>query len=290
MKTKKVTTKKQTGLYSELENMLRDENVVLNPEFGANPTISFLEKEEQAKQEQFKKTLEVIKSQNKRLLDFTRIASHNLRSHASNLEGILNILIEAKTEKERNEMIGYLKNISAGLNETLTNIDEIASIQWTTGVSIEKLNLLEVIERCKSVLCYDIVKSKAVINIDVDGEIYLLHNPAYLESIVLNLMSNAIKYRHAKRKPIINIKAIVKGEELILEVQDNGQGINMNKHGKDIFGLYKTFHGNSDAKGYGLYITKSQVEAIGGKISVTSKENFGSTFNINFNYESSISN
>jgi hypothetical protein len=290
MKTKGSITSCKSEVYTELENILGVEDVVSSLNSDRVTSVNFLEKRDFPNVEQFNRTLERIKSQNKRLVDFTRIASHNLRSHASNLEGILNILTEAKTEEEREELIGYLKNISFGLNETISNIDELACIQWTTGIVIEKINLLEVVMRCKNVLCFDISSTNTLIYIDVDAEINLLHNPAYLESIILNLMSNAIKYRSEKRNPIIRIKAKVIGREVVFEVKDNGKGINMEKYGKVIFGLYKTFHGNNDSKGYGLYITKSQVEALGGSINLISNESFGSTFFIHFIYESTISN
>jgi len=46
--------------------------------------------------------------------------------------------------------------------------------------------------------------------------------------------------------------------------------------------MYKTFHGNRDAKGMGLFITKNQVESLGGKIEVESKPGTGTTFKVHF--------
>jgi signal transduction histidine kinase len=69
---------------------------------------------------------------------------------------------------------------------------------------------------------------------------------------------------------------------LQLVIKDNGRGINLEKHKNDIFGLHKTFHGNSDAKGIGLFITKLQVEALNGRIELESKENRGTSFIVHF--------
>jgi len=63
-----------------------------------------------------------------------------------------------------------------------------------------------------------------------------------------------------------------------LTIADNGIGINLEKYGKDLFGMYKTFHGNTDAQGIGLYISKFQIESMGGKVQVESEENIGSKF------------
>jgi signal transduction histidine kinase len=55
-------------------------------------------------------------------------------------------------------------------------------------------------------------------------------------------------------------------------------GIDLEKYGLAIFGLYKTFHGNTNAEGIGLYITKNQIEALGGQITVESTVDEGSKF------------
>jgi signal transduction histidine kinase len=95
-------------------------------------------------------------------------------------------------------------------------------------------------------------------------------------------LTNAIKYRHPKKKLVVEIDAVLKNNELLLIIKDNGLGINLEKHKKEVFGLHKTFHGNSDAKGVGLFITKLQVEALNGKIELNSKEGEGTSFTIHF--------
>jgi len=72
------------------------------------------------------------------------------------------------------------------------------------------------------------------------------------------------------------------GNKVVVAFNDNGQGIDLDRHGRKIFGMYKTFHGNEDAKGIGLFITKNQIEAMNGKIEVESTVNVGTTFNLYF--------
>ena len=104
-----------------------------------------------------------------------------------------------------------------------------------------------------------------------------------MESILLNLISNAIKYRSTERKLKISIKALAKENYVNLEIEDNGIGIDLTKNNDKIFGLYQRFHNYPDSKGLGLYLVKSQVEAMGGTIEVESFVNKGTKFTIKFN-------
>jgi len=107
--------------------------------------------------------------------------------------------------------------------------------------------------------------------------------PSYLESILINLITNAVKYKDESRPPFISITAEKIGKYTILSVKDNGLGIDLDKHGKKLFGMYKTFHNHKDAKGIGLYIAKNQIEAMKGKIEVNSTIGKGTEFKIFFN-------
>ena len=105
----------------------------------------------------------------------------------------------------------------------------------------------------------------------------------YLESIFLNLMTNAIKYAHPSRNPIMKITTSqLPDNKVILIFSDNGLGMNMNRIKGRIFGLYQRFHNNADSKGLGLYLIHTQVTALGGTIDVESIENQGTTFTIIF--------
>ncbi|MFN0048576.1 MAG: ATP-binding protein [Cytophagales bacterium] len=106
----------------------------------------------------------------------------------------------------------------------------------------------------------------------------------YLESIVLNLLTNAIKYKSKNRKPKINFTTNIDKDGIIFLVcEDNGLGIDMQKHEHKLFGLKKTFHEHPDAKGVGLFITKNQIETMGGTIFAESEIDKGTKFTIQFN-------
>ena len=109
------------------------------------------------------------------------------------------------------------------------------------------------------------------------------YNPIYLDSIFLNLIGNAIKYRSEDRTPEIFISSEMENEKIILKFKDNGLGIDLDRHGHKLFGLNKVFHRHPDAKGVGLFLTRTQIEAMHGTISATSEVDKGTIFTINFN-------
>ena len=104
-----------------------------------------------------------------------------------------------------------------------------------------------------------------------------------MESIFLNFLTNGIKYKSLKRNAYVKFNAVIDDKKIILSVQDNGLGIDLEKNKDKLFGMYKTFHGNKDAQGVGLYITKNQIEAMGGTINVESQTDVGTIFKIIFN-------
>jgi signal transduction histidine kinase len=81
---------------------------------------------------------------------------------------------------------------------------------------------------------------------------------------------------------LIAIKSKVIANKVELEITDNGLGIDLKRKGKEVFGLYKRFHYHVEGKGMGLFMVKTQVEALGGTIKIESEVNKGTTFTISF--------
>ena len=231
-------------------------------------------------EEELRQSFELVSEQNKRLLNFSYIVSHNLRSHTSNIETISSFLETADTQEERDEMIGLLKKVSHSLNETMSNLNEVVSIRTNTNLTIESLSLYDYVEKAKTVLTEQITKKHAIVSNLVEPDVTIQYNAAYLESIILNFISNAVRYSHPDRIPEIVLSFDKKTKAL--KIQDNGIGIDLVKNGDKLFGMYKTFNGNPDSKGIGLFITKSQIETMGGRIETESELNKGTTFTIYF--------
>lgn len=229
---------------------------------------------------QLKQQQDLSTAQNNRLLNFAYIVSHNLRSHSVNLGIMLSFFENAGTLKEKEEIMAHLKAISFGLSDTIKHLNDVASTQIDVNVNRELVNLKSYITKTEEILSGEIQAKEGLIINNVPEEINFFYNPAYLESILLNFVSNAIKYSHPNRNPLVSLNSYKEGERVILEIQDNGLGIDLEKHGKNLFGLNKTFHGNRGARGVGLFISKNQIEALGGNIQVQSKVGTGTTFKI----------
>ncbi|SHG88350.1 PAS domain S-box-containing protein [Flavobacterium fluvii] len=230
--------------------------------------------------EDLKNTLQLVTEQNKRLLNFSYIVSHNLRSHTSNIESIIDLIDSAESEDERKEMMSLLKSVSISLDETMNHLNKVVNINTNMSLTITPLNLKEYIEKAQDILSEQIKLNGATFVLDFPENTTINYNSAYLESILYNLISNAVRYRHPERKPIVTIKAYVENDKNVVEVSDNGIGIDLKKNGDKIFGMYKTFHNNSDARGIGLFITSNQVQSMGGTITVDSIPDVGTTFKI----------
>lgn len=236
-----------------------------------------------ALQSELQHTINVMGEQNKRLNNFAHIVSHNLRSHSSNMQSLLS-MIDAReiADPELQEHLRYLNNISVSLNETIDHLNELIKVQSAVDLSNTTLEFKTIYDLVINVLGPSIQYSHAIIKADFSACPKINYVYAYLESILLNLISNAIKYRHPDRNPVIEIKTYYEGEITFLEIKDNGLGIDLGKNREKLFGLYNVFHSHPDAKGIGLYITKNQVESLGGNISVISEPGKGSTFLVQF--------
>lgn len=222
----------------------------------------------------------LVTEQNKRLLNFSYIVSHNLRSHTSNIASIVALIESSETEEEREEMMELLKTVSSSLNETMLHLNEVINIRTNIGLVSEPLFLVQYINTVKNVLSEQISINEVTILTEIPADTMINYNPAYLESILYNIISNSIRYRHCGRKSVIKIKLVEENDMKVLQISDNGIGIDLVKNADKIFGMYKTFTNNSDSKGIGLFITKNQIDAMGGNITVESEPNIGTTFKI----------
>jgi PAS domain S-box-containing protein len=224
-----------------------------------------------------------LKVKNRQLEDFAHITSHNLRSPISNLSILLDYFETSTNEEERNEYFKNLKHVSSNLLSTIQVLAESLKIQRDFVDDECDVFFQEIFDNVVRLLSGDVKEADIQFDVDFSNCPSIRYSPTYLQSVFINLISNAIKYRSQKRKSVIEIKTRFSDhEKAILSITDNGIGIDLEKHKNKIFGLYKTFHPNKDSRGVGLYMTKRQIEALGGSISVQSEINVGTTFKIVF--------
>jgi len=246
--------------------------------FGITRNITSYKKQ----QDELKETIDIITHQNNRFQNFAHIVSHNLRNHAGNISMIMSLMELMDNEEEKDELLVQLNTASERLNETIEDLNEIVDVQSNTDLEIKPVSVYWVFEKIKDILSTEIFVNNVEFDVSIPEDFEIDYNPSYMESILLNLVSNAIKYRDPDRTPTVKISLSQKSEGPVLTVSDNGQGVDLDKYGDDLFGMYKTFHGNSNSKGIGLYLTKNQVESLGGSIHVESIPDKGTTFTVYF--------
>ncbi|RYG24482.1 MAG: HAMP domain-containing histidine kinase, partial [Chitinophagaceae bacterium] len=220
--------------------------------------------------------------QNHQLNDFANITSHNLRSSAANMTSLIEIAEEKSTLEDYKMIFEMMKKVSGNLNDSLNELIEILHIKRNTSVEKETLHFEEIFTTVTETLQGEILKSEATVNADFSAARSVLFSKIYLESIVQNLIGNSLKYRSPERKPVVNVRTFRISGKIVLEVSDNGLGIDLTRYGHKIFGMHQVFHKHPDAKGIGLFMTKAQIESLGGKIEVQSNGVDGTTFSVYF--------
>ncbi|SDZ74078.1 sensor histidine kinase [Bizionia paragorgiae] len=228
---------------------------------------------------------ETTEEQNLRLLNFAHIVSHNLRSHSGNLTMLIDLMQEDIPAATQNEYFPFIQEAVKNLSDTIDNLHEVSLINSNINVNLESLNLLEYTKKSLNSSRALLLETDAEVDVNIASDLTVLAIPAYLDSILLNIITNAIKYRRKDSKPKIKITATAEENHIKLDISDNGLGIDLGLHKDKMFGLYKTFHSHKDSRGLGLFITKNQIDAIGARITVISTVNKGSTFTIHFLYE-----
>jgi PAS domain S-box-containing protein len=241
--------------------------------------ISVDKKQEKEKEQLIRE----LTQNNKDLKQFSYITSHNLRAPLSNLTGLLNLIEDIPIENdELQEILDGFNKSTHLLNETINDLVKVIIIKDNPSIKKEEVLLKEVFENVFSQLSFQIELFKPIIKINFDNVSIININKAYIESILLNLLTNAIKYRSENRKLKITIHANQVDDQVELSFKDNGIGIDLERNKDKVFGLYQRFHNYPDSKGLGLYLVKSQVETMGGTISIESEVNKGTAFTLTF--------
>lgn len=218
---------------------------------------------------------------NKDLKQFSYITSHNLRAPLSNLTGLLNLIDDVPIDNiELKEIINGFRISTNLLNETVNDLTTTITIKDSRAIKNEELQIQDVFKNIISQLDLKIENVNLKLNIDYGNVSTIYCNKVYLESILLNLLTNSIKFRSNHRDLIIDINIWETNNMITIHFKDNGIGIDLQRHKNKIFGLYQKFHNYSDSKGLGLFLVKSQIETMGGTISILSEVEKGTEFTL----------
>jgi PAS domain S-box-containing protein len=224
---------------------------------------------------------------NKDLEQFAYIVSHNLRAPVANIIGLTEVLYNMEIEQaEEKQMTCDLITTVKQLDNVIKDLNQILQLQRTENVKKEKVSFTELVADIQVSIDTIIRKEEVNFICDFIQADTILTLKSYMHSIFFNLISNSIKYRQMHISPVIKITSVRRGNKVQLIFKDNGLGIDLEKKGEQVFGLYKRFHSHAEGKGMGLFMVKTQVETLGGKITIKSEINKGTEFIIEFENES----
>lgn len=224
-----------------------------------------------------------LSQNNKDLKQFSYVTSHNLRAPIANLLGLTSLIDQYKIpNKSLKQIIDGVRQSALMFDDTVKDLSKVLIIKDQTNIVKEEVSFVLVIENVLKQLSIAMDDNTVKINYEFSNAPSVLFIPSYMESILLNLFTNAIKYKSLKRNLKIDIISSNVDGFVILKFKDNGIGIDIEKYKDKLFKLYQRFHDNPDGKGLGLYLVKSQLEVLGGSIAVESEVGKGTTFIMKF--------
>ncbi len=224
-----------------------------------------------------------IVQRNKDLEQFSYIVSHNLRAPVANILGLTDILqVMDGNDGDGKLMTNELSVSAQKLDGVIRDLNTILQVRNQVSEEKESVNLDALVADVKVGMDALLKNENATIICDISAAGELFSVRSYLYSIFFNLISNSVKYRRPGIQPVINITGKKTANGMELAFSDNGLGMDLNRVSPYLFGLYKRFHHHIEGKGIGLYMVKAQVETLGGRISVQSEVDNGTTFHISF--------
>lgn len=262
-------------------------NVTLVPVKNDNAVIGIclsaynITKRKLMEQEREQITTDLIQ-RNRDLEQFAYIVSHNLRGPLSSILGLNSLLEEELEEDEKKIALAGIKQSADALDNVLNDLNRILQIRRDSAQQKELITLDTLLNNVKSSISHSILESKTIIESNFSKAPQILSVKAYLGSVFYNLISNSIKYARPGISPEIAISSEQTDKHIIIRYKDNGVGIDLHKYGNQLFGLYKRFHPKQEGKGIGLFMVKTQIEAMGGTIKAISEPDQGIEFIITF--------
>ncbi len=218
---------------------------------------------------------------NNELKKFTYITSHNLRGPVMNIKSLFEMINKHQIEGDNKLFIDKIEQSIKKLDITLDDLIDVVSQQKPEYKVFSEIDFKEAVRESLQSIETQIFVSGAKIEFDLAVS-KMCYSKKYFESILLNLLTNAIKYKSELRPLQINISTHDQEDFVVFKMEDNGIGIDLNKNGSKIFGLYQRFHPEKDGKGIGLFLIKSHIESLNGRIEVESELDKGTIFTIYF--------
>jgi PAS domain S-box-containing protein len=236
-------------------------------------------------------SLEREKELGKLKTSFVAMASHEFRTPLAAIQAATDVILRYKDKLSQEDIEKRLFKIKREVNEMKIMLEDILIIGKAESQKLQ-FNTIEqdLVDLVKNIVSdYQLTQEKEreiIYKISMD-KIMLNVDSKWIKHIILNLLSNALKYSEAPASVIIEIRQ--EENEVILSVTDQGIGFSE----KDQESIFEPFHrgqnvGNVQGTGLGLSVLQTAIDLHKGKIKVESKLNNGSTFIVSLPYEGTI--
>jgi signal transduction histidine kinase len=229
-------------------------------------------------EQQLQDSLSLADNQNKQLTQFAKGITNSLSVHSNNFNALLVSLSQSASEDEQSVIMHEMKKVAETLEKNIIHLKSQLQASQAVHNFRSRIKFEDTFDKVIQLLSLVIAETGTIIEADFSTAEELNYIPAYLESIFLNLISNAIKFRKPGTAPYVQVRTFTNEKRTILEVKDNGVGIDLANPVNDVFALYSSPLNPPEAKGIGLFLVRNQVNALGGSVSVQSKPGEGSTF------------
>lgn len=229
------------------------------------------------------KIIEDLMQRNRDLEQFANVISHNLRAPVANIISIADLLEkELNPSREKALLLESLGSATKALDVVIKDLNYI--LQTKKEISEQKTNVdfEQILTAIRLSIQQLIDQNEAAFISDFSAVAGISSIRSYVYSILYNLISNSIKFKRAGVPPLITIHTEKLPNGVLLVCKDNGLGIDLAKKRSELFGLYKRFHPHTEGKGLGLFLIKTQIEALGGRIDVSSTVNEGTEMRLFF--------
>ncbi len=274
----------QTNAELQVANAL-----ILEQQNKLSESNRLLEEAVQDKTQKLSETNEELIRHNHELQQFSYTVSHNLRAPVARLLGLTNLVAtEANQAPESvKKLTELIRESSLEFDRIIRDLNKIIDVRNTFYRIKEKVMFDQELALVKKTIDENLFNN-VQLTTDFAQEPVVYTVQPILNSILYNMVSNAIKYKSPQRPLQLSLKTYKENNFIVLEIKDNGIGMNLESYGGEVFGLYKRFHAHIEGRGIGLYLVKSQIESLGGKIEVKSRLNVGTAFYIYFEITTDI--
>lgn len=236
--------------------------------------------EEFNKKKDLKRSLKTIASQNKRLLNFANLVTHNIRSQGSNLQLTLELLKAAESKSEEKELIANLEHISESLNNTIESLNEIVDIQSKSTQPLERLDFKDYLIKAKRKLSDEISETEIFSEFSEVPKVNF--NPVFLENIFTSILSYLLSNKREGKVLVIDVYTFRENGKKHLVFKDTRGILEINENPEDLFTVHSNPENLENSTKLNLFILKSQIESLDGKIHVSRGNQENLMFTIQF--------